>query len=62
MLGFGYLVVTTDWRALACFDGTEPGCWEPAQDYGLSAVPPGSWLLTLAAVMAALGAFVVGSP
>lgn len=59
MLGIGYMLVTTDWRALACFDGTEPECREHAQDYGLSAVPAGYWLLTFVAVMATLGAFVL---
>jgi hypothetical protein len=59
LLGLGYLLVTTDWRLLACFDGTEPGCDEPAPDSGLSAVSGGQWLLTVVAVVATLGALVL---
>jgi hypothetical protein len=59
LLGIGYMLVTTDWRVLECFDGTEPGCSKPAPDTGLSAVHAGYWLLTFVAVMATLGAFVL---
>jgi hypothetical protein len=59
VLGLGSLWVTTDWRVLECFDGTEPGCDEPAPDAGLSAVRASSWLLATVAVGAALGAFVL---
>jgi hypothetical protein len=60
MFGFlGYLVVTTDWRLLDCFDGTEPGCDEPAPDAGLSAVPASGWLLVSLAVIATCAAFVL---
>jgi hypothetical protein len=59
ILGIGYMLVTTDWRALDCVDGTEPECSKPAPDTGLLAVPAGYWLLTSVAVMATLGAFVL---
>jgi hypothetical protein len=59
ILFLGYLVVTTDWRLLECFDGTEPGCDEPAPDAGLSAVRASDWLLGSVAVMATVGAFVL---
>jgi hypothetical protein len=59
ILSFGLMWVTTDWRVLECFDGTEPGCDEPAPDTGLSAVRGSSWLLGSVAVIATVGAFVL---
>jgi hypothetical protein len=59
VLGAGYLWVTTDWRVMECFDGTEVACSEPARDVGLSAVQAASWLLASVAFTAAIGAFVL---
>jgi hypothetical protein len=59
ILSIGLMWVTTDWRVLECFDGTEPGCDEPAPDVGLSAVRASTWLLSSVAVMATVGAFVL---
>jgi hypothetical protein len=58
MLGIGYMLVTTDWRALECFDG-EPRCGSRAPESGLSAVRAGYWLLTSVAITATLAAFVL---
>jgi hypothetical protein len=58
-LWIAYMLVTTDWRLLDCFDGTEPGCDEPAPAAGLSAVGASSWLLGSVAAVAACGAFVL---
>jgi hypothetical protein len=57
VLGLGYVWLTTDWSALACFDGDEPACNEPVQGAaGLSAVQASSWLLGSIAIVATLGA------
>jgi hypothetical protein len=60
VLGSGYVWLTTDWGALACFDGDEPACNQPVQgEAGLSAVQARSWLLASAAIFATLGALVL---
>jgi hypothetical protein len=60
VLGFGYVWMSTDWGAMACFDGDEPGCTASARsDTGLSAIQGSSWLLGSVAVVAALTALVL---
>lgn len=57
VLSFGSFVLTTDLSPLACFDGDEPACAEPAQGaVGLGAVSPSSWALGAVAALAIMGA------
>ena len=59
IFAFGLMLISTDWRALECFDGTEPACDEPVRDTGLSAVTAGGWLLGALGVTATLSAIVL---
>jgi hypothetical protein len=59
VLALGALVVTTDWSALTCFDGDEPGCADLADDDGLGAVQFTSWLIAAAACVSLVAAAVM---
>lgn len=59
VLALGVLVLTQDWDALSCFDGTEPGCADSAANAGLGSVHAVSWLVAAAAGAAVVIALIL---
>jgi hypothetical protein len=57
VLSFGAFLLTTDFSPIACFDGDEPACAEPAPGAaGLGAIRASSWALASVAVLAIVAA------
>lgn len=50
-------LVTLEWDALACFDGSEPTCSDQPAEHGLGVIQASSWCLAAVGLLAAVGSF-----